>query len=115
MKTERAVQQENIDELVKLQNENPDARVICFVSEDAVNDDYGYTGAEFGKPYLETLTLYDEMYRDEDDSKEYLGDTLYTDGIITDDMTQEEMEVVIDQKYEELGYEKVIVIYINGY
>lgn len=114
MKKEHEVQQEHIDELVRLQSENPEARVICFVDQEAVNDDFGYTGAEFGKPYLETLTLYDEMYRDEEDSKNYLCDSLYSDKKITDDMTDEEVEVLINNEYERLGYERVIVIYING-
>ena len=66
----KTVQQKNIDELVKLQKENPNAKVMCFVSSECINDDYGYTSANFGKPRLEKMALWGDVWtNDEDDIK----------------------------------------------
>ena len=67
--------QENIKDLIKLIQENPDLPVISMVEQEAVSDEYGYTVASFGRAYLEEYAIYNERYYDDRESfkEDYYG------------------------------------------
>ena len=112
MKTEQQVLQENINELVRLQAENPDARVICFVNEECNNGEYGYMSSNFGMPRLEKMAVIDNVYTDdEDDVYQSILDDI--DNEDHDDLQYREIEEIADDRYEKIEWESIIVIYID--
>ncbi len=112
MKTEQMVQQENIDELIRLQKENPDARIMCFVSEECNNGDFSYMSANFGKPRLENMALINNYWLDdEEEIKENIACDIDEE---FDSISRKEFEEMVEKKFEEI-IEEIIVIYIESY
>ena len=114
MKTEYQVQQEYTDELIKLQLENPNARVMCFVSDECTNGDYSYQSSEMGKPRLEKMTLINEHWYtndDEDEIMEHLWEEFDCED--HDDLSDQEKEDTVEDRFENYKYEEIVVIYIE--
>ncbi len=111
MKTEQQVQLENVAELAKLQSENPDARIICFVSEDANNGEHSYMSAKFGKPRLEKLTLHNNVWIDDEEMECKIADNVSEEW--HDDLSDQEVESIIEDRLDKVVFEEIIVIYIN--
>ena len=111
MKTKKRVQQENINELIKLQTENPNAKVICFVSESCNNGEHSYMSANFGKPKIEKLTLWSDCWIDDEDYiKDELSNNLCDENSA---LSQKEFEKLVEKEYEKIKWEDTIVIYID--
>ncbi len=92
--------------------ENPDLPVLIFCGEEAWNGDWGYTQAEASKGEIETLTLYDDQWLDEDEYREKLSDDL-CDEPEYKDLSDEEYEKMIDEKVKGTEFVKAIVIWVG--
>ena len=115
MKTELSIQQENINELVRLQKENPNARVMCFVSEECCSSDYSYQASSFGKPRFEKMFLIDDLWIDDEDYvRERIADDLFDDGKIDDFTSDEDIEILVDKEFKNYEGENIISVYINA-
>lgn len=126
--------QENIKELIKLIQENPDLPVISMVEQEAVSDEYGYTVASFGRAYVEEYALYNERYYDDRESfkEAYYG---YHDEELCErfnynpmlslinDLTEEkdensQNEQLLEEYLDSVAdkyFKKAIVVYIHPY
>lgn len=92
--------------------ENPELPLLVFAGEDAWQDiGYGYNQAD-ARCYIETLTLYGEMWLDKDDYEEKLADDL-ADEEEYKDLSDEEWDKMIQQKVEETEFVKAIVIWVG--
>lgn len=91
--------------------ENPDLPLIAFAGEDAWQDMGGYNQADV-RCYIETLTLYGDMWCDEDDYRERLTDNL-ADEEEYKNLSDEEFEKMIDEKVAETEFVKVIAIWVG--
>jgi len=112
MKTEMQVQQDNINELVRLQAENPNARVMCFVSEDCNNGEYSYMSSIFGKPRLERMTLWNNYWIDEEDYVEVEIENQLLE--INPNLSKEELKKLTKAQFDIVEWEEIIVIYIEA-
>ena len=119
---------ENIKELIKLIQENPDLPVISMVDGEAVSDEWGYTVASFGKAYVEEYAVYHERYYDDRESfKEAYYDNLdeelcemfnYNPRRPSDDEENNRNERLMDEYLNtiaDLWFKKAIVVYIRPY
>lgn len=120
--------QENIKDLVKLIQENPDLPVISMVEEEAVSGEYGYTVASFGRAYLEEYALYNERYYDDRESfKEAYYDHNYEEldekfdyhpSLPTTDAKNNRNMFLMDEYLDSIAdkyFKKAIVVYIHPY
>lgn len=120
--------QENIKDLIKLIQENPDLPVIPMVEDEAVSYDCGYTVASFGRAYVEEYALYNERYyNDRDDFKEDYYDHHdeelcekfnYKPRLPLDDEANNQNEKLLEQYLDEIAdayFKKAIVVYIHPY
>ena len=109
--------QENIKDLIKLIQENPDLPVISMVEQEAVSDEYSYTVASFGKAYLEEYALYNERYYDDRESfKEAYYD--YNDEELCERFNYNPMLSLIsdstEEKYKNSQNERLLDEYLNS-
>lgn len=92
--------------------ENPDLPLIAFAGEDAWQDiGYGYTQADV-RCDIEALTLYSDMWCDEDDYRDRLSDNL-ADEEEYKNLSDEDYEKMIDEKVKETEFVKAIVIWVG--
>lgn len=92
--------------------ENPDLPVLIFCGEDAWNGEYGYTQADASRGEIEYLTLYGDVWLDEDDYREELSDDL-CDEEEYKDLSDKEWDAMIDKKVAETEFVKAIVIWVG--
>ncbi len=104
--------------------ENPDLPLLIFCGEEAWNGDEVYTQAEASKGdevytqaeaskgEIETLTLCDDWWLDEDDYKEKLSGDLCNEPEYRD-LSDEEYEKMVDEKVKETEFIKAIVIWVG--
>lgn len=111
--TKLPVSLEDTTELRKLIIENPDLPLLFFVGDDAYHDDgYSYSMAYGSNAEIQELTLYSDVWMDEDDYTEKLSDDLAFEEEYKD-MTDEEYDAMIDQKVNKTEFVKAIVIYVG--
>ena len=104
---------EDTTELRKLIIENPDLPLLFFVGDDVYSDDgYQYSMAYASNAEIQELTLYSNVWMDEDDYAEKIRDDLaFEEEYIN--MTDDEYDKMIDQKVNETEFVKAIVIYVG--
>lgn len=115
------VQQNNINELIKLTQQYPDLRIVPMVDSEVGGDDFSWYMGNWGKTDIEEVYHEDERiyFRslDEDDLIERKMDIIFDEEHVTHQyLNDEELKVVADKatkQVEELEWEKVIVVYIN--
>ena len=92
--------------------ENPDLPVLIFCGEEAYSGEYAYEQANASKGEIETLTLYDDMWLNEEDYRDKLSDDL-CDKEEYKYLSDEEYEKMLDQKIAETEFVKAIVIWVG--
>lgn len=98
--------------LKKLILEYPDLPLIIFCGEEAWSGDYGYTQADCDGGRVETLTLYNDKWLDEDDYEEELIEDLFDEEEYKD-MSDKEFDEMIKRKVSETEFVTAIVIYVG--
>lgn len=99
-------------ELKKLIIENPELPLLIFCGEDAVRQDFAYTQVDVNSCSIQSLTLYDDMWLDEECYRERLIWNL-ADEEEYEGLTDDEFLKMIDKKVEETEFVKAIVIYVG--
>src|SRR6185312_9734508 len=115
------IQQNNINELIKLTQQYPDLEIVPMIDNDLGGDEYSYYMGKWGKPDIEEIYHEDErIYFRSDDEEELVEkkmDIIFDEEYVTHQyLNDEELKVVADRatkQVEELEWEKVIVVYIN--
>lgn len=120
--------QENIKDLIKLIQENPNLPVISMVEQEAVSDDYGYTAASFGRAYIEEYTIFDEKYYDDresfkEDYYDYHDEELcekfnYNPRLSIENEENNRNGCLLDEYLDGIAdryFKKAIVVYIHPY
>lgn len=92
--------------------ENPELPVLIFCGEEAWSGDYGYTQARASYGEIEELTLYCEMWLNEDDYREKLENNL-CDEEEYKDLSDEEWNKMIDERVKETEFIRAIVIWVG--
>ena len=110
------LQQDNINNLLKLIQENPDLEIIPMVdSEIVVNDDYCYWSGSWGNARVDEYWADDERIyfrsEDEEDLIESQLDDIF--GTYDDFKTNEELEEIAKENISNYNWKKVIVVKIN--
>lgn len=98
----------DVIELKKLILENPDLPLLVFCGEEAWTGDYAYSQVDVHGIAVRELTLYSEMWMEEDEYRETLENDLSYD---YEDMTDSEYNMMIDKIVEGTAFIKAIVIY----
>lgn len=120
--------QENIKELIRLIQENPDLPVISMVEQEAVSDEWGYTAASFGRGYVEEYALYNERYYSDresfkEDYYDYNDDELckrfnYNPRLPDENEENNQNERLLEKYLDSIAdeyFKKAIVVYIHPY
>lgn len=111
--TKLPVSLKDTTELRKLIIENPDLPLLFFVGDDAyIDDGYQYSMAYASDAEIQELTLYSDVWMDEDDYVEKIRDDLAFEEEYKD-MTDEEYDKIVEQKVNETEFVKAIVIYVG--
>lgn len=117
MKTQIQIQQENVNNLIKLMKENPTLEVIPMVNSDVVVDDgYSYWKGSFGKSEIDECWSCDSRIYFKSDEEELVNDVI--DDLVMNNssveyMTDEELEDIAKKIVDKYAWEKVITININ--
>jgi len=106
-------QQENIKNLLKLIQENPELRIVPLVDTECVpNDDFGSWVAGWGSAEVDEIWISDErIYLKSEDYDELIEEAM--EEIVCDDESQ--LEILAENKVDNLEWEKVIIVRINPY
>lgn len=99
-------------ELRNLIIENPDLPLLIFCGEESWHDEWAYESAEVNSVSIQNLTLYDDIWMDEDDYKEKLSDDL-CDEEEYKGLSDEDYDKMLDEKVKETEFVKAIVIYVG--
>lgn len=99
-------------ELRKLILENPDLPLIIFCGEDAYRGDWTYEQAYVNSCRIDSLTLYRDMWLDEDDYWDKLSDDM-CDEPEYQNLSDEEYEKMIDEKVKNTDFVKAIVVNVG--
>lgn len=110
------LQQENINNLLKLIQENPDLEIMPMVdSEIVINDDYCYWAGSWGEARVDEYWIDEERiyFRsvDEDSLIENEIDNIY--GTYDESTTDKELEEIAKRNIDNYNWKKVIVVKIN--
>lgn len=92
--------------------ENPDLPLLIFCGEESWDGNWTYSQADASKGEIQTLTLYNDVWVDEDDYRDKLVDDL-CDNDEYKDMSDEEYLNMIDLKVARTPFCKAIVIYVG--
>lgn len=92
--------------------ENPDLPLIIFCGEESWDGNWSYSQADATRGEVQTLTLYNDVWVDEEEYAEKLADDLSFEEAYKD-MSDEEFYNMIDQKVAETPFCKAIVIYVG--
>lgn len=111
-KTKFSCSLDDTSELRKLILDNPDLPLLIFCGEEAWCGDYSYSMAYIRNPSIQTLTLYGDLWVDEDDYRDKLVDDL-CDKEEYKDLSDEDYYKMIDQKVAETEFCKAIVVYVG--
>lgn len=99
-------------ELRKMILDYPDLPLLVFTGEESYTGEYGYNQADVTKVDVEKLTLFEDMWLDEDDYKDKLFDQLDGDGKYID-LTDKEFDGMIDKKVKETEFVDAIVVWVG--
>ena len=91
--------------------DNPDLPLLIFCGEESWGGNWSYTQAD-ARAQIQTLTLYGDVWVDEDDYRERLADDL-CDEEEYKDLSDEEYYKMIDNKVAETEFCRAIVIYVG--
>lgn len=114
MRKEIAIQQEHIQNLIKLATENPTLKIIPMVNSEVVVDDgYCYWAGSWEKAYIDEVYVDDErIYFKSNDAEDL--EQQYIDDNCDDDSVPDKIVFKRAEEYvAELPWERVIVVYIN--
>lgn len=100
------------NQLKKLIIENPKLPLLIFCGENSWGQDFAYTQADVNSCSVQSLTLYDDMWLDEECYSERLIWNL-ADEEEYEGLTDDEFLKMIDKKVEETEFVKAIVIYVG--
>jgi hypothetical protein len=120
--------QENIKDLIKLIQENPDLPVISMVEDEAVSGECGYTVTSFGKAYIEEYALLGDRYYDDRESfkedyydwhdEELCEKFNYKPRLPLDNEENNQNSYLLEAYLDEVAdkyFKKAIVVYIHPY
>lgn len=105
----------SLDDTTELRNlilENPDLPLVVFCGEESWHDEWAYEQAEVHGVSIQTLTIYNDTWADEDDYRERLSDNL-CDEEEYKDLSDEDYDKMLDEKVKETEFVKAIVIYVG--
>lgn len=107
-------QQENINILLELIKENPELEIVPMVSSDCGGEDYGYYMAEWGTAQIDEYHCSDErIYLKEQDFEELVDEFIDNNYEEYNELTDEELEKLAEEKINNLEWVKAIVVYIQ--
>lgn len=92
--------------------ENPELPVLIFCSEGVWDGEHAYTQAYASKGEIDELTLYGDMWLDEEDYKEKLADDLGYEKEY-ENMSEEEYSEMIDGLVSATEFVKAIVLWVG--
>ena len=92
--------------------ENPELPVLIFCGEGAWDGDNNYTQGYASKGEVDELTLYGDVWMDEEDYEEQLAYNLSSEKEY-ENMSDEEFRKVIDEKVAETEFIKAIVLWVG--
>lgn len=92
--------------------ENPELPLMIFCNDQANSGEHHYELAYASKGDIEELTLYGDVWMDEDDYRESLADDL-CDEEEYKNLSDKEFYEMIDQKVAETEFVKAIVIWVG--
>lgn len=102
----------NTSKLKELIVQNPELPLLIFCGEESWHDEWSYEMAYAREPSIQYLTLYDDMWVEEDDYRERLADDLCDEEEYVN-LSDKEYDKMIDQKVAETEFCKAIVIYVG--
>ena len=110
MKTEYEINKANALALSKLILDNPNLRVIAWISSDGIDDQYGFWGGNIGKP-KKKIIAYSEPFNHyiEKDGDIYEDCYAYY-GLISDKWDDDTLK----QKAKEIPWEEVIAVNVSA-
>lgn len=114
MRKELDIQQEHIQNLIKLSTENPTLKIIPMVNYEVIADDgYCYWTGSWEDACIDEVYVSDErIYFKSTDAEDL--EQKYIDNNCDDDSIPEEIVFKNAEEYvKELPWERVIVVYIN--
>lgn len=101
-----------LDDTTELRNmilENPELPLLIFVGEDAWSGEYSYESVSDVRTGIQTLTLYDNHWLDEDDYIDKLRDDL-CDEPKYKDLSDDEYGKIIDDRVKDTEFVTAIVV-----
>lgn len=98
--------------LRKLILENPDLPLLIFAGEESWSDNFPYEQVDASRASVETLTLYGDIWMDEDDYEDRLRDNL-CDFEEYKNLSDKEYDKMIEQKIAETVFAKAITVYVG--
>lgn len=108
-------QQNNINQLLKLIKENPELEIVPMVDSEIGGDDYSYYMGEWGTPEIDEYHCSDErIYFKEQDFEELVDEFIDNNYKEYNDLTDEELEKLAEEKINNLEWVKAIVVHINS-
>lgn len=111
MKKEIDIQNENIEELIRLTKENPNLRIVPMVDTDCVpGDDYSWWVASWGKPAIDDIWNDNEIVYLKSESYDDLVDKVAS--VFENDIEGNQQELA-EKQVNEYTWEKVIAIKIK--
>lgn len=114
MKTTMQIQQENVKELLRLIEENPDLRITPMVDSEIVADDgYNWWLGSFGRAQVDEIYALDERLYIRSADEDTLVERIYDDMSDRADLTDEEFEKMAKEIVAKYAWEKVITVKIN--
>lgn len=108
-------QQSNVNKLLKLIKENPELEIVPMVDSEIGGHDYSYYTAEWGAAEIDEYHCSDErIYFKEQDFEELVNEFIDNNHEEYNDLTDEELEKLSEEKINNLGWVKAIVVHINS-
>lgn len=102
---------EDTGELRQLILDNPDLPLLIFAGEEAWCGEWSYNQVD-ARCCIDTLTLYGDMWIDEDDCEERIVEDLACEEEY-ENLSDEEFDKVVKKKLSEQEFVKAIVIYVG--
>lgn len=108
-------QQSNINQLLKLIKENPELEIVPMVDSEIGGYDYSYYMGEWGTAEIDEYHCSDErIYFKEQDFEELVDEFIDNNHEEYNDLTDEELEKLAEEKINNLEWVKAIVVHINS-
>lgn len=91
---------------------NNDLPLLIFVGEEAYTGEYGYNQGDVNRIAIENLTLFGDMWLNEDDYREKIAEQLEEDDKYTH-LSDEAFDTMVDMKVKTTEFIKAIVVWIG--